>query len=87
MSTAQQLRTEGKVAGLTEGIAATLRLITRRFGAPDDAVAERIRSATIEPPDHWADRRLDAPLRQPRRRRQTAGVVPCRMAPRAASGT
>ncbi len=69
VSTAQQLRNEGKaegkaegkVEGLTEGRAATLlRQISRRFGAADDAVVERVRSATLEELDTWADRILDA---------------------------
>lgn len=69
VSTAQQLRNEGKVEGraegkvegLTEGRVSTLlRQITRRFGAADDTVVERVRSATLEELDTWADRILDA---------------------------
>ena len=53
VSTAQQLRNEGKVTTL-------LRLIARRFGAPDADIAERVRSATLDELDRWTDRILDA---------------------------
>ena len=65
VSTAQQPRSAGraedKAEGKAEGKTATLlRLLTRRFGAPAAAVAERIRSATGDELDRWTDRILDA---------------------------
>lgn len=57
VSTAQQLRNEGKA----EGRASTLlRLITRRFGEPVADVVERTRDGTLDELDHWLDRILDA---------------------------
>jgi len=61
VSTAQQLRNEGKVEGKAEGKASTLlRQITRRFGAPDADAVERVRSASLDELDRWLDRILDA---------------------------
>jgi hypothetical protein len=61
VSTAQQLRNEGKAEGKAEGKVATLlRLITRRFGAPAAAVAARLHGATSDELDRWTDRILDA---------------------------
>jgi predicted transposase YdaD len=77
LSTAQQIRNEGRAAGVAEGKAegkaegltkgkvegqasTLLRQITRRFGAPDAAVIERIRAASMDELDRLADRILDA---------------------------
>ncbi|MCA3009509.1 MAG: DUF4351 domain-containing protein, partial [Phycisphaerales bacterium] len=61
VSTAQQIRNEGRAEGKAEGKVATLlRLITRRFGAPDAAVASRLHGATTDEIDRWTDRILDA---------------------------
>jgi len=61
VSTAQQLRNEGRAEGKAEGKVATLlRLITRRFGAPAAAVVARLHGATADELDRWTDRILDA---------------------------
>ena len=61
VSTAQQLRNEGKAEGKAENQVSTLlRLVTKRFGAPEAAVVERIRNGTTEELEHWIDRILDA---------------------------
>jgi hypothetical protein len=61
VSTAQQLRNEGKAEGKAEGQVSTLlRLVARRFGAPDSDVVERVRNGTPEELDRWLDRILDA---------------------------
>jgi predicted transposase YdaD len=55
-------RTEGRTEGRAEGQANTLlRQITRRFGPPTDAIATRIRAASLDDLDRWTDRILDAP--------------------------
>lgn len=57
VSTAQQLRNEGKA----EASASTLlRLITKRFGEPNAEVVERVHRATHDELDRWTDRILDA---------------------------
>jgi len=57
VSTAQQLRNEGKA----EANASTLlRQITKRFGDPDASVVERVQKATRATLDRWLDRILDA---------------------------
>jgi hypothetical protein len=57
VSTAQQLRNEGKA----EGKAATLlRQITRRFGPPEADLVARVGNGTPEQLDRWLDRILDA---------------------------
>ncbi|MFN9757458.1 MAG: DUF4351 domain-containing protein, partial [Planctomycetota bacterium] len=65
VSTAQQLRNEGRAEGKAEGraegkVATLLRLITRRFGAPAAAVVSRLQAATTDDLDRWTDRILDA---------------------------
>ena len=61
MSTAQQIRNEGRAEGKAEGkVASLLRLITRRFGAPADAFVARLHNATDDDLDRWTDRILDA---------------------------
>jgi hypothetical protein len=61
VSTAQQLRNEGRAEGKAEGKAATLlRQIARRFGAPAADVVSRLQTATTDDLDRWADRILDA---------------------------
>jgi hypothetical protein len=57
VSTAQQIRNEGKAEGK---VASLLRLITRRFGAPADAFVARLHNATDDDLDRWTDRILDA---------------------------
>jgi hypothetical protein len=57
VSTAQQLRNEGKAENQ---VSTLLRLVTKRFGAPEAAVVERIRSGTTEELERWIDRILDA---------------------------
>jgi hypothetical protein len=61
VSTAQQIRNEGRAEGKAEGKAATLlRQIARRFGAPAADVVSRLQTATTDDLDRWADRILDA---------------------------
>ena len=65
VSTAQQLRNEGKVEGKAEGkvegkASILLRQISRRFGEPGAEVVERLHRATRDELDRWADRILDA---------------------------
>ena len=61
VSTAQQLRNEGKAEGKAESQVSTLlRLVTKRFGAPSADVAERIRNGKAAELDRWLDRILDA---------------------------
>ncbi len=73
VSTAQRLReeglaegrAEGQAEGLAEGLAEgrvtmLLRLLQRRFGTMPAAVEDRLRAASIDELDHWADRILDA---------------------------
>ena len=61
VSTAQQLRNEGRAEGKAEGKVATLlRQIARRFGAPGPDVVARLHGATADDLDRWADRILDA---------------------------
>ncbi len=65
VSTAQQLRNEGKAEGKDEGkvegkASILLRQITRRFGEPEAEVVERLHRATRDELDLWADRILDA---------------------------
>ena len=57
VSTATQIRNEGRAEGRAETL---LRQIARRFGAPPDTVAARIRSAHMDDLDRWTDRILDA---------------------------
>lgn len=57
VSTAQQLRNEGRAE---IQVSTLLRLATKRFGAPEAAVVERIRNGTTEELEHWLDRFLDA---------------------------
>lgn len=62
VSTAQQIRNEGRAEGKAEGkVASLLRLITRRFGTPAAAaVVARLHNATNDDLDRWTDRILDA---------------------------
>jgi len=57
VSTAQQLRNEGKAE---VRVSTLLRLVTRRFGEPDSDVVDRIRNGAPEDLDRWLDRILDA---------------------------
>ena len=57
VSTAQQLRNEGKAE---VQVSILLRQITRRFGEPDASIVERVQQATRAELDRWLDRILDA---------------------------
>jgi len=57
----KQWKMEGRMEGTLEGRAAVLeRLLRKRFGAIAPMYLERIRSASIEQLDLWAERILDA---------------------------
>ena len=61
LSTAQQIRNEGKAEGRAEGkISVLLRLITRRFGHLGPHAADRLQTASPTQLDRWAERILDA---------------------------
>ena len=61
VSTAQQLRNEGKAEAKAEAqVSILLRQITRRFGEPDASIVERVEQATRAELDRWLDRILDA---------------------------
>ncbi len=69
VSTLEQTRNEGIAEGAARGEArgeargrvdALLPLIARRFGPPDAAVRERVRTAPITQLDRWTNRILDA---------------------------
>jgi predicted transposase YdaD len=65
VTTAEQLRAEGKTEGRAEGLAegearVLVRLLTRRFGAVPGAVRQRIDTASLEQLEIWCDRVLDA---------------------------
>ncbi len=57
VSTAQQLRNEGKAE---VQVSILLRQITRRFGNPDSIAVERVQQASRAELDRWLDRILDA---------------------------
>jgi len=58
---AEQLKQEGRVEGRAEGRAELLmRLLTSRFGEVSPAIAQRLREATPEQVDAWAERILTA---------------------------
>ena len=57
VSTAQQLRNEGRAEGQ---VSTLLRLVAKRFGAPSADVVERIRNGKAAELDHWLDRIFDA---------------------------
>jgi hypothetical protein len=56
-TTADRLEEKGYRASM---IATLLRLIERRFGAPDDATRTRVQQATPAELDRWLDAILDA---------------------------
>ena len=57
-----QGREEGRVEGRVEGRASILnRQLEGRFGRLPSTVRERVRSATVQELDSWADSVLDAP--------------------------
>jgi len=61
MTTAQDLRAEGRVEGRVEGEANVLvRLLTRKFGPLPESTEAAIRAASLEQLDAWTDRVLDA---------------------------
>ena len=65
VTTAEQLRAEGKTEGRAEGLAegegrVLVRLLTRKFGAVPGAVRQRIDTASLEQLETWCDRVLEA---------------------------
>ena len=61
VSTAQQLRNEGKAEAKAEAqVSILLRQITRRFGEPDASIVERVQRASRAELDRWLDHILDA---------------------------
>jgi len=51
----------GKAEGRTEhAVETVLRLLTRRFGEPAEAVVLRVRAASLVELDRWTERVLDA---------------------------
>jgi Domain of unknown function (DUF4351) len=65
VTTAEQLRAEGKTEGRAEGLAegearVLVRQLTRKFGAVPGAVRQRINTASLEQLETWCDRVLDA---------------------------
>jgi hypothetical protein len=65
VTTAEQLRAEGKTEGRAEGLAegearVLVRQLTRKFGAVPGAVRQRIDTASLEQLETWCDRVLDA---------------------------
>jgi len=61
MSIADQLRQEGETLGMRKGERLVLqRLLTRKFGELDYHTLEKIRLATEQDLELWAERILDA---------------------------
>ena len=61
----KQGQVEGRVEGRVEGEVAVLaRQISKRFGPLDEQTTARLKSATLDQLDIWADRILDAPTLQ-----------------------
>jgi hypothetical protein len=61
MTTAQDLRAEGRVEGRVEGVASVLvRLLTRKFGPLPESTQVAIRAASLEQLEVWTDRVLAA---------------------------
>ena len=63
MTIAEQWKQEGRMEGEAKGRNAILsRLLTKRFGSNifDISLQERLRNATPEQLDRWAERILDA---------------------------
>ena len=57
MSAFDRVRAEGKAEGKAEMF---LRMLTLKFGAPSDAIVERVRGASVAELDRFADRILSA---------------------------
>jgi len=58
----KQGQVEGRVEGRVEGEVAVLaRLLSKRFGPLDEQTTARLKAATLDQLDIWADRILDAP--------------------------
>jgi len=56
---------KGRVEGRVEGEVAVLaRQLTKRFGPLDEQTTARLKTATLDQLDTWADRILDAPTLQ-----------------------
>ena len=61
----KQGQVEGRVEGRVEGEVAVLaRLLSKRFGPLDEQTTARLKAATLDQLDIWADRILDAPTLQ-----------------------
>jgi hypothetical protein len=61
MTTAQDMRAEGRVEGRVEGVANVLvRQLTRKFGPLPESAEAAIRAASLEQLEVWTDRVLDA---------------------------
>jgi hypothetical protein len=61
----EQWEKQGLVKGRVEGEVAVLaRLLSKRFGPLDEQTTARLKAATLEQLDTWADRILDAPTLQ-----------------------
>jgi len=61
MSTAERLRTEGRLEGRAEGRAeALLRILNKRFGAVPADIAPRVRGLRADDLDRCIDRAIDA---------------------------
>ncbi len=59
---AEEERQQGKLEGKLEGEAAVLqRQLTKRFSPLTEQTQQRLKSATLEQLELWADRILDAP--------------------------
>jgi predicted transposase YdaD len=55
-------KAEGRAEGIAEGKAEMLLLqLTRRFGPPSSEATRRVRAASVEELDRWADTIIDAP--------------------------
>ena len=61
----EQWKKQGQVEGRVEGEVAVLaRLLSKRFGPIDEQTSTRLKTATLDQLDIWADRILDAPTLQ-----------------------
>ncbi len=61
----KQGQVEGRVEGRVEGeVALLVRQLSKRFGPLDEQTTARLKSATPDQLDTWADRILDAPTLQ-----------------------
>lgn len=57
----QQGMQQGKIAGRLEGESSLFeRLLARRFGPPSADIQDRLKAATLEQLEQWAENLLDA---------------------------